>query len=101
MAIRPLCVALALVALVLAQGHRSSEPAVGYVPARGYVPDATTAVKVAEAVLIAIYGQDKIDSEHPLRAVLKDDIWTVETTSPCEAAQKPIHGRSVMAAVRW
>lgn len=57
-------------------------------PANGYVPDATTAMKIAEAVLIPIYGQGQIDSEHPLHAVLKDDVWTVETTSPCDAARK-------------
>lgn len=90
MAIRRLCVVLALSTLALGQNRQSSDPKgpdAGYVPATGFVPDATTAVKIAEAVLVPIYGQGQIDSEHPLRAVLKNDIWTIETTSPCEAAR--------------
>jgi len=85
MTMRRLCVVLGVVTLALGQSDQSSEPKG---PAKGYVPDAMTAAKVVEAVLIPIYGQDSIDSEHPLRAVLKDDIWTVTTTSPCEGPQK-------------
>ena len=46
-------------------------------PPHGYVPDAATAIKIAEAILIPIYGQEVIDSEKPLHATLTKGIWTV------------------------
>ena len=51
-----------------------------YKPEKGYVSDAATAIKIAEAVLIPIYGEKIIDEEKPLKAELKDGIWTVEGT---------------------
>jgi hypothetical protein len=36
-----------------------------YAPKDGFVPDAKTAVKIAEAVLIPVYGENKIESERP------------------------------------
>jgi hypothetical protein len=50
---------------------------------RNYVPDAVTAVRVAEAVLIPAYGQKQIESERPFHATLKDYAWTVEGTLHC------------------
>ena len=52
-------------------------------PKNGYVPDAATAIKVAEAVLSPIYGEKKIEDERPFTASLKDDVWTVTGTVPC------------------
>ena len=49
-----------------------------YQPKDGYVPDAKTALKIAEAVLVPIYGEKQIASERPLHAVLKKGVWTVE-----------------------
>jgi len=49
----------------------------GYVPASGFVPDEATAVRVAEAVLIPIYGQTKVESERPFSAKLTGGVWTV------------------------
>jgi hypothetical protein len=46
------------------------------------VPDAATAVKIAEAVLIPIYGEKQITSEKPLVATLHNGIWTVVGTLP-------------------
>jgi hypothetical protein len=43
-------------------------------PARGYVPDAVTAVKIAEAVLIPVYDEEKIRSDEPFKANLEGDI---------------------------
>jgi hypothetical protein len=51
--------------------------------ARSYVPDATTAGKIAEAVLIPVYGEKQIASERPFRATLKDEVWTVEGRLHC------------------
>jgi hypothetical protein len=51
-------------------------------PRAGVVPDAKTAIVIAEAVLLPIYGEKTIDGERPLRASLKDGVWTVEGTLP-------------------
>jgi hypothetical protein len=53
-----------------------------YKPKDGYVPDAKTAVRIAEAVLIPIYGGKQIDSEKPLSGKLDGDIWIVTGTLP-------------------
>lgn len=55
----------------------------GNKPKDGYVPDSATAVKIAEAVLIPVYGKKQIESERPFTASLKDDIWTVAGTLRC------------------
>lgn len=54
-----------------------------YKPPSGYVPDSETAIKIAEAVLVPVYGRKHIDSELPLNADLKDDVWTVAGTMHC------------------
>jgi hypothetical protein len=55
----------------------------GVKPDHGFVPDSKTAVRVAEAVLIPVYGEKKIESERPFKAVLKDGEWTVTGTLTC------------------
>lgn len=51
--------------------------AVAY-PANGYVPDEETAIAIAEAVIIPIYGKRRMKSERPYKAKLKEnDIWIV------------------------
>ena len=55
-----------------------------YTPPNGYVPDAATAMKVAEAVMIPVYGREKIESERPFKATLRGDTWTIEGTLRCE-----------------
>jgi len=55
----------------------------GYFPKTGFVPDAKTAIAIAEAILVPIYGQKQIASERPFHAVLdKRGVWTVEGTLP-------------------
>ena len=56
----------------------------GYVPNAGFVPDARTAIGVAEAVLKPVYGEEKVVSEKPFRAHLEKDIWTVSGTLHCK-----------------
>ena len=50
-----------------------------YVPEDGFVPNERTAIRIAEAVLDPIYGEDKIEAEGPLDAKLNDagDTWIV------------------------
>jgi hypothetical protein len=55
----------------------------GYQPPSGYVPDSKTAVKIAEAVLIPVYGEKQIESERPLNAKLKRGLWIVTGTLRC------------------
>ena len=55
----------------------------GYKPPQGYVPDSATAVQIAEAVLIPVYGKKQIESEKPLTAKLEKDVWTVSGTLRC------------------
>lgn len=59
------------------------QPAASYVPAGGYVPSESVAVKIAEAVLIPVYGEKQIASERPFHATLTDNVWTVKGTLYC------------------
>ncbi len=53
-----------------------------YKPKQGYVPDEQTAIAIAVAVWIPIYGREQIESEKPSRASLSDGIWTVTGSLP-------------------
>jgi hypothetical protein len=76
-------VAICLIATALISGPRNQDPTVkGYVPPNGFVPDSGTAVRVAVAVWIPIYGASQIRSEQPYVATLKDGVWTVTGTLP-------------------
>jgi hypothetical protein len=55
----------------------------GYKPKSGYVPDSKTAVKIAEAVLIPVYGEKQVESERPFSAKLNGEVWTVTGTLRC------------------
>lgn len=48
-----------------------------------YVPNSETAVAIAEAVLIPVYGKKKVESERPYKAKLNGDVWTVTGTLYC------------------
>ncbi len=77
------CCILLLAALSLGQGYK---------PREGYVPDSATAIKVAEAVLIPVYGKKKIESEEPFTAKLKDGLWTVNGTLHCPDGKEHCFG---------
>ncbi len=55
-----------------------------YLPEEGFVPDKETAIRIAEAVWIPIYGEEQIKSERPFKAILVGDIWYVTGTLPEE-----------------
>ncbi len=57
-----------------------------FVPKDGYVPDASTAIAIADAVTVPIYGRSTVDSEKPLRAELKEGRWLVIGTYQREKA---------------
>jgi hypothetical protein len=52
-------------------------------PKEGYVPDSGTAVKIAEAVLVPVYGESKVAAEKPFNAKLNHGVWTVSGTLHC------------------
>jgi len=52
-----------------------------YVPSGGYVADDKTAVRIAEAVWLSIYGE-RIYREKPFIAELRNGVWTVTGTIP-------------------
>ena len=68
-----ICILL-LAVTALGQGNHPSE---------GYVPNSDTALKIAEAVLIPLYGKEQIESEKPFTATLENDVWTVAGTVWC------------------
>jgi NTF2 fold immunity protein len=47
------------------------------------VPDAATALIIAEPALKKTYGKRQIEYEKPLTAILEDGIWTVYGTLCC------------------
>jgi hypothetical protein len=67
----------------LAQQHGSTNKAHGFKPTDGFVPDSQTTVKIAEAVLIPVYGEKQIRSEEPFTGQLKGDVWTVGGALRC------------------
>lgn len=54
----------------------------GYIPQSGFVPDSKTAVAVAVAVLIPIYGEEEVRAKYPYIATLKNGRWTVKGSLP-------------------
>lgn len=71
-----------LLMLLLAVGLVSAAERPSYVPKGGFVPDEKTAVRIAEAVLDPIYGEQQIAKEKPLSATLDGDTWTVQGHLP-------------------
>jgi len=53
-----------------------------YKPPNGYVPDAETAVTIAVAIWIPIYGEDEIKKQKPYTAELNDTVWIVTGSLP-------------------
>jgi len=51
-------------------------------PVEGYVPDEATAINIAIAIWIPIYGKDHIEKKKPYHAVLKNGIWYVYGSLP-------------------
>jgi hypothetical protein len=53
-----------------------------YKPKEGYVSDEPTAIKIAVAVWIPIYGKKQIEGEKPYHAALSNGVWFVEGSLP-------------------
>ena len=63
-----------------------------------YVPDSLTAIKIAEAVWLPIYGQD-IYKEKPFHATLVgDSIWVVQGTK-ARSGWDTVNGHAILTFV--
>lgn len=48
-----------------------------FLPEAGFVPNADTAARIAEAVWAPIYGREEIEDQKPFRVTLEGDVWKV------------------------
>ena len=73
-----------LILLLTTKAMIIAESKHNYKPKEGYVPDEKTAIRIAVAVWIPIYGEKNIEGEKPYHAKLQKDkgIWTVEGSLP-------------------
>jgi hypothetical protein len=79
---------LVVVAVAVAFSQEPQEPKEASVkPRDGFVPNAETAVKIGEAVLIPVYGEATIKRERPFKATRQGDMWRVTGTVNCGAPQ--------------
>jgi hypothetical protein len=69
--------------IAVATGFSQVTEEASFRPRDGFVPDANTAIKIGEAVLIPVYGEKQIDSERPFTAKLRGNVWTVTGTLNC------------------
>jgi hypothetical protein len=53
-------------------------------PKDGFVPDKETAISIARAVALPVYGRKLVDEEQPFRSELKDGVWMVLGTMHCD-----------------
>ncbi len=52
----------------------------GYIPKDGFVPNAETAIKIAEAVWLPIYGDNIYDKKQFVAKLIDSTIWIVSGT---------------------
>ncbi len=79
---RSRALAVCALAVLLGLTGARSLPRQGFVPKNGFVPDARTAILIAEAVLAPVYGEAQVAHERPFKAALKDGVWTVKGYLP-------------------
>src|SRR5262245_34289072 len=82
--------AILLVAAILLVGTLVAQ-ANGRTPANGSVPDETTALRIPEAVVVALLGEREVAGQHPFTASLIGDFWYVNGTVPKDAFGEPLH----------
>jgi hypothetical protein len=54
------------------------------IPKDGYVPDKDTAIAIAYAIAVPVFGRKDMDEEKPFRAELNDGVWMVLGTLHCD-----------------
>ena len=85
--------------LLLCVAHAQQSSPKGYMPPAGFVPDSATAVRVAVAVWIPIYGEPQIMSEKPFVATLKDSVSTVTGSLPPAPKGQVVVGGTAVAKI--
>jgi alpha-L-fucosidase len=72
---------LSLILLLMIVPLSKGDPLANQMPKTGVVPNAATALKIAEAIWLPIYGKD-ILNQKPFQATLNKEgtIWTVQGT---------------------
>jgi len=65
---------------------QGENPVNSVAPKDGFVPDPATALRIAEAVWIPIFGQQEVETQRPFHAKLERDIWVV-TSSPKQGSK--------------
>jgi hypothetical protein len=83
---------LIILAMFVTAFHLGIAQTPSHTPKAGCVPNAETAVKVAEAALIPVYGEKHILSERPFKATLDGDVWTVNGTVVCDEPGQCVGG---------
>src|SRR5262249_37801342 len=66
-----------LAAITFVGSSKSGMSSFEYDPPEGFVLDAETAEKIAEILMIRMFGETNTEREMPLRATLKDGVWIV------------------------
>jgi len=84
---RRLIIATSILAFGMAAAYSKAPQDASVKPKSGFVPDAETAVKIGEAVLMPVYGERMIRDEEPFKAKREGDVWTDEGTLNCGAPQ--------------
>jgi NTF2 fold immunity protein len=73
-----------------------------YAPTKGFVPDGSTAARIAEAILIPVYGKEEVDSGFAFKAIQeKQGVWTIGWDLGCpEAMSETCLGGQVEVKIR-
>jgi hypothetical protein len=53
---------------------------IGYIPPDGFVPNQETAIKIAEAIWLPIYGREVLQQKPYYAKLIDNKIWIVEGT---------------------
>jgi hypothetical protein len=93
-------ISISILAAVVATAYCQTQKIPSIRPKEGFVPNAETAVKVGEAVLMPVYGEKQILSERPFKASLQRDVWTVDGTLHCGGPPDTVcHGGTAVVKI--
>lgn len=85
-----------MVVLVISLNLFGKDNNQSYIPPNGFIPNEETAARVAEAILIPIYGKERIQKQKPLKAKLNsNEVWEITGT-----LNKSMIGGTVYAEIR-
>jgi len=83
--LKKLLVVISIIMMTVILGTSLKKPVddrknqIGYIPKSGFVPDKTTAIKIAEAIWLPIYGE-RIYKKRPYSIKLENGIWFIMGT---------------------